>query len=63
MLRHSFCTFAISGGKPVNPVSIAAGHASAAFTMDQYADALPQDLEDVSSSVADALLRPVVAKR
>ncbi len=63
MLRHTFCTLALSMGVQPKVVSTLAGHASVAFTMDQYADALPKDMDDAAEKVANALLRPVVANR
>jgi integrase len=41
-LRHTHATLSLLAGVPVKVVSERLGHASTAFTMDVYADALPQ---------------------
>ncbi len=55
MLRHTFCTVALSRGVSTKAVSVMAGHASSAFTMDQYADALPDEMAAAADKVAEAL--------
>lgn len=50
-LRHTAASLAISAGANVKAVQTMLGHASAALTLDTYADLFPDDLE----AVADAL--------
>ncbi|WP_018178497.1 tyrosine-type recombinase/integrase [Jongsikchunia kroppenstedtii] len=52
-LRHTAASLAISAGANVKAVQTMLGHASAAMTLDTYADLFPDDLE----VVADALQR------
>ena len=52
-LRHPAASLAISAGANVKAVQTMLGHASAAMTLDTYADLFPDDLE----SVADVLDR------
>lgn len=37
-LRHAYCTQLVERGLPVSMVSKVAGHATVAFTMDNYVD-------------------------
>jgi hypothetical protein len=46
MLRHFFVTALIQSGVDMKTAQTLAGHHSAAFTLDQYAVAVPQQLED-----------------
>jgi hypothetical protein len=55
MLRHFFVTALISKGVNIKVVQTLAGHHSAAFTLDQYADVIPQDIEDAGEKVAAVL--------
>ena len=57
MLRHFFVTALIAGGVNAKVAQTLAGHHSAAFTLDQYADALPQQLEEAGEKVAAVLLQ------
>jgi Phage integrase family len=56
MLRHFFVTALISSGVNAKVAQTLAGHHSAAFTLDQYADAVPQQLEEAGEKVASVLL-------
>ena len=56
MLRHCFVTALIQSGVNVKVAQTLAGHHSAAFTLEQYADAVPQQLEDAGEKVAEVLL-------
>jgi integrase len=56
MLRHFFVTALISSGVNAKVAQTLAGHHSAAFTLDQYADAVPQQLEEAGEKVAAVLL-------
>jgi integrase len=56
MLRHFFVTALIQSGANMKVAQTLAGHHSAAFTLDQYADAVPQQLEDAGEKVASVLL-------
>lgn len=54
-LRHTFATAAIAGGVDVKTVSSALGHASAAMTLNVYADADPEAKRRAAGAVAKAL--------
>jgi hypothetical protein len=56
MLRHFFVTALIQSGVNAKVAQTLAGHHSASFTLDQYADAVPQQLEDAGEKVATVLL-------
>jgi Phage integrase family len=56
MLRHFFVTALIQSGCNMKIAQTLAGHHSAAFTVDQYADAVPQQLEEAGEKVASVLL-------
>ena len=56
MLRHFFVTAMIQSGVNIKVAQTLAGHHSAAFTLDQYADAVPQQLEEAGEKVAAVLL-------
>jgi len=56
MLRHFFVTALIQSGANMKVAQTLAGHHSAAFTLDQYADAVPQQLEEAGEKVAAVLL-------
>jgi integrase len=56
MLRHFFVTAMLQSGVDMKTAQTLAGHHSAAFTVDQYADAVPQQLEEAGEKVATVLL-------
>jgi integrase len=56
MLRHFFVTALIQSGVNAKVAQTLAGHHSAAFTLDQYADAVPHQLEEAGEKVANVLL-------
>jgi integrase len=56
MLRHFFVTALIQSGVNMKVAQTLAGHHSAAFTLDQYADAVPHQLEEAGEKVASVLL-------
>lgn len=47
-LRHTAASLAISAGANVKAVQTMLGHASAAMTLDRYADLFPDDLDAVA---------------
>jgi integrase len=57
MLRHIFVTALIQSGVNAKVAQTLAGHHSASFTLDQYADAVPEQLEEASEKVASVLLK------
>lgn len=54
-LRHSAASLAISAGANVKAVQTMMGHASAAMTLDTYADLFPDDLERVAAALDEAV--------
>jgi hypothetical protein len=62
-LRHSFATALIAGSENGKTVSTLMGHATAAFTMDTYADYWPGNFEGIASRVSDCLFADVDAVR
>jgi hypothetical protein len=56
MLRHFFVTALIQSGVNAKVAQTLAGHHSASFTLDQYADAVPQQLEEAGEKVSTLLL-------
>lgn len=50
-LRHTAASLAISAGANVNVVQRMLGHASAAMTLDVYADLFDDDLESVATAL------------
>ncbi|EZP28399.1 site-specific integrase [Microbacterium oleivorans] len=50
-LRHTAASLAISAGANVKAVQRMLGHASAAMTLDTYAELFDDDLDDVASSL------------
>jgi integrase len=54
-LRHSFVALSVAAGADPKQVSVRAGHASVAFTLDQYGH-LYEDGEDRVTAALDALL-------
>ena len=53
-LRHTAASLAISAGANVKAVQRMLGHASAAMTLDTYADLFPDDLDAVAESLTAA---------
>jgi integrase len=53
-LRHTHATLQLRAGVPVKVISERLGHASTAFTMDVYADALP-DMQGAAADAWDAM--------
>lgn len=53
-LRHTAASLAISAGANVKAVQTMLGHASAAMTLDTYADLFPDDLEAVAGALDTA---------
>jgi Phage integrase family len=56
MLRHFFVTALIQSGVNAKVAQTLAGHHSASFTLDQYADAVPEQLEEAGEKVAAVLV-------
>ena len=50
-LRHTAASLAISAGANVKAVQRMLGHASAAMTLDTYADLFDDDLDDVAAAL------------
>lgn len=61
-LRHTSASLAISSGANVKAVQRMLGHASASVTLDVYSDLFDSDLDAVSSSLDQAILKSNVAK-
>ncbi|TFD48720.1 site-specific integrase [Cryobacterium sp. Hh11] len=59
-LRHTAASLAISAGANVKAVQRMLGHASAAMTLDTYADLFEDDLDDVSDRLDAARAESVV---
>lgn len=57
-LRHTAATLAISAGANVKAVQRMLGHASAAMTLDTYADLFDDDLDAVAARLNDAMIDP-----
>ncbi|GAA2177762.1 hypothetical protein GCM10009847_05130 [Leucobacter tardus] len=60
-LRHTAASLAISAGANVKAVQRMLGHASAAMTLDTYADLFDDDLDDVATALDQARASAVVA--
>jgi integrase len=56
-LRHTAASLAVSAGANVKAVQRMLGHASAAMTLDVYADLFDDDLEAVATALHDARAR------
>jgi site-specific recombinase XerD len=56
MLRHSYATALIQSGENAKTVQTLMGHRSVAFTMDQYADAWPEQIASAGEAAARLLL-------
>ena len=61
-LRHTAASLAVSAGANVKAVQAMLGHASAAMTLDIYADLFDDDLEAVAVALDAARSREIVAK-
>lgn len=61
-LRHTAASLAVSAGANVKAVQKMLGHASAAMTLDIYADLFDDDLEAVAIALHDARARESVGK-
>jgi len=61
-LRHTSASLAVSAGANVKAVQKVLGHASAAMTLDVYADLFDDDLEAVAASLHNARPRESVGK-
>ena len=59
-LRHTAASLAVSAGAHVKSVQRMLGHASAAMTLDTYADLFDGDLDAVSTALDDLRARAVV---
>jgi integrase len=57
-LRHTHATLALRAGVHAKVVSERLGHASVAFTLDTYTDALPDMQETAAGMVAALVLEP-----
>jgi integrase len=60
-LRHTAASLAVSAGANVKAVQKMLGHASAAMTLDIYADLFDDDLEAVATALDQARLRSTQA--
>jgi len=58
-LRHTAASLAISAGANVKAVQRMLGHASAAMTLDVYADLFDDDLDAVANALDAAFQRSV----
>jgi integrase len=61
-LRHTAASLAVSAGANVKAVQKMLGHASAAMTLDIYADLFDDDLEAVATALDEARARESVGK-
>ena len=61
-LRHTAASLAVSAGANVKAVQKMLGHASAAMTLDVYADLFSDDLEAVATALDAARSRESVGK-
>ncbi len=59
-LRHTAASLAVSAGANVKAVQRMLGHASAAMTLDVYADLFDEDLDAVSAALDHARAAEVV---
>jgi integrase len=58
-LRHSFVTLSLLAGVDAKTVSEAAGHASVAFTLDNYAHVLPKMRKYAARKIGKLLFKSV----
>ena len=61
-LRHTAASLMVKSGANVKAVQRQLGHASAAMTLDVYADLFDDDLDALAEAMADLLLRENVGK-
>jgi integrase len=61
-LRHTAASLAVSAGANVKSVQRMLGHASAAMTLDVYADLFDDDLDDVANALDAQAAKAVVVK-
>ncbi|MDQ1531443.1 MAG: hypothetical protein QOE37_1548 [Microbacteriaceae bacterium] len=61
-LRHTAASLAVSAGANVKAVQRMLGHASAAMTLDVYADLFDDDLDSVADRLDEGLTRSNVAQ-
>jgi len=61
-LRHTAASLAVSAGANVKAVQRMLGHASAAMTLDVYADLFEDDLDDVADALDRARTKTIVPK-
>jgi integrase len=61
-LRHTAASLAVSAGANLKAVQKMLGHASAAMTLDIYADLFDDDLEAVATALDEARARESVGK-
>jgi integrase len=61
-LRHTAASLAVSAGANVKAVQRMLGHASAAMTLDVYADLFDDDLEAVATALDNARSHEIVGK-
>ena len=61
-LRHTAASLAVSAGANVKSVQRMLGHASAAMTLDVYADLFDDDLDAVATALNDDAAKSVVVK-
>jgi integrase len=61
-LRHTAASLAVSAGANVKSVQRMLGHASAAMTLDVYADLFDDDLDDVANALDVQAAKSVVVK-
>ena len=61
-LRHTAASLAVSAGADVEAVQRMLGHASAAITLDVYADLFDDDLEAVATALDQARARESVGE-
>jgi integrase len=61
-LRHTAASLAVSAGANIKSVQRMLGHASAAMTLDVYADLFDDDLDDVANALDTQAAKSVVVK-
>ena len=61
-LRHTAASLAVSAGANVKVVQRMLGHASAAMTLDTYADLFDKDLDAIGDALDHALSETIVGK-
>ncbi|MEO6828007.1 MAG: tyrosine-type recombinase/integrase [Microbacteriaceae bacterium] len=61
-LRHTAASLAVSAGANVKAVQRMLGHASAAMTLDVYADLFEDDLDEVAAALDQARSKTIVPK-